>query len=700
MIWTIEAGESLPLGAFPVDSGVNFSIFSAAAERVELCIYDALGAHELARLTLPERQGDLWHGFVPHLEPGYCYGYRVYGPYDPSRGLRFNANKLLVDPYAKALVGDFCWNLSHFGYEPKDPLVDLSFNKKDNAQYQLKGRIVDCSDQTQVSQRDWHVADADRVLYELHIKGFTQLSNAIPNTIRGRLSALATPQILAHLKSLGVTTLELMPVHAFINDRFLHKRKLTNYWGYNSLNFFAPHQAYLESGDPFEFRRAVDQIHEAGFEVILDVVYNHTAESDQFGPTLSFRGIDNASYYRLAEDKRLYVNDTGCGNTLNLSHPRVVQMVTDSLRYWVSQMGVDGFRFDLASILGRHAEGFDAQHTMFQVIAQDPILSQVKLYAEPWDIGPGGYQLGQFPAGWSEWNDRYRDTVRRFWRGDQGVLPDFAKRLHGSADIFESRHRAPKDSLNFITSHDGFTLRDLVSYKDRHNLANGEHNRDGHHENLSANYGVEGETSDQKILTTRLKLQKNMLLTLMVSQGTPMLLAGDEFGRTQQGNNNAYCQDNEINWLDWATGETTGTELLIFTQRLIALRKSYQMLRQNFYIHQPDCALSRAIHWFDEEGRHMSPESWLQPDRKALVYLLKGDDRELEASLLVLFNSGNSDKKFVLPQPVNVLAWLPLISSCPKLDSENKPYLVAESLVIASHSAAIFLAQSAPKTQE
>ena len=664
--YTIEPGETYPIGATPMADGVNFVLFSAHAVRVELCIFDKEGKRELTRLSLPERSGNLWCGFVPNLALDCSYAYRVHGPYDPHAGHRYNANKLLLDPYAKSLVGQFKWTDKHFGYIKNDSLEDLSFSTADNASYVPKARILGFNEPVSAHQ-PWRASGTDRVIYELHVKGFTQGLNLANDSARGTLAALAEPETLAYLKSLGVTTLELMPVHAFINDYFLHKKKLVNYWGYNTLGFFAPHQAYMPQGDPFSFRRLIDRIHDAGFEVVMDVVYNHSAEGDHLGPTLSMRGIDNTCYYRLADDKRHYINDTGCGNTLDFDQPRVVQLVVDSLRYWVTEMGIDGFRFDLAPILARRHSGFDSGHPLLQAIQQDPSLSRTLFIAEPWDIGPGGYQLGAFPQGWLEWNDRYRDTVRRFWRGDAGVVPEFARRIHGSADIFEARKRKPLESLNFITSHDGFTLYDWVRYRQRHNRINGEQNRDGHHENFSSNWGHEGETSRADIEALREKLQRAMLMTLILSQGTPMLLAGDERNRTQRGNNNAYCQDNELNWIDWDCSRSSSKapdaseSLIKFCASLINLRKEQPLLGFSDYIHAPHSPNGRATLWFNAEGSQMKEAQWHQPDLEFLGYMLRGQAGE--ADLYMIFNRAGKEQSVVLPAARDASTWHLLICS-------------------------------------
>lgn len=684
----IELGTTYPIGATPMDGGVNFVLVSEHASRIELCIFDTQGKAQVARFDLPGRCGDLWHGFIPDMDPHLTYGYRVHGPYEPEQGHRFNPNKLLLDPYAKGLAGQFKWSQKHFGYDRKSPLKDLSFSSSDNAAQMLKARIITEPQRPVETSQHWRATACNRVIYELHVKGFTQQLELKQSSARGTVAALAAPETLDYLKSLGITTLELLPVHGFINDYFLHQRHLRNYWGYNTLAFFAPHQAYLPGSDPLAFRAIIDQLHDAGFEVVLDVVYNHTAESDQLGPTLSMRGIDNALYYRLASDKRHYVNDTGCGNTLNVDHPRVVQMIMDSLRYWVRVQGVDGFRFDLASILGRRYGGFDPHHPLLQAISQDPLLNRVLLIAEPWDIGPGGYQLGAFPHGWLEWNDRYRDCARRFWRGDAGVIPEFARRLHGSADIFEGRRRRPAASLNFITSHDGFTLRDLVSYQHRHNRANGENNRDGHHENFSSNSGHEGETDKRDILQRRDALQRAMLMTLMLSQGTPMLLAGDELNRTQRGNNNAYCQDNEINWLDW---ELTGSaqSLRAFVQQLTAIRKQQPLLGCPDYIHAAASDEERATLWFTAQGHLMSDSDWHRPDLCQLGYMLRGNPAE--PSLFVLFNRAEREQAFRIPAKDYPSDWHCLICSAPDVKLESN-YMAGDEINVPAHSAILLSA--------
>ena len=644
------AGSHHRLGAHWDGVGVNFALFSAHAEKVELCLFDDSGKIETARHIMPERTDDIWHGYVPGLAPGAKYGYRVYGRYEPDAGHRFNHHKLLIDPYARQLAGRFCWTAAHFGYRKDDPAEDLSFDTRDNAAFVPKcvvtAPLPGSTNAVCKPRTAWHRTS----IYETHVRGFTLRHPDVPELQRGTFAGLSQSAVIAYLKALGISAVELLPIHAFIDEYFLFEKGLRNYWGYNTLSYFAPHPAYLSGNSIIEFRHMVDEFHEAGIEVILDVVYNHSCESNHLGPTLSFRGIDNACYYRLqAGQPRYYVNDTGCGNTLNISHPRVLQLVMDSLRYWSDQMAVDGFRFDLASIMARDANGFNPQASFLQAVAQDPQLSRVKLIAEPWDIGPGGYQLGNFPAAWSEWNDDYRDTIRRFWRGDAGSLPGFARRIHGSSDIFERSGRRPYASINYISSHDGFTLRDVVSYQHRHNSANGEDNNDGHRENFSENFGVEGPTDDPAIAAARRRQQRNLLATLMVSQGVPMLLAGDELARSQRGNNNAYCQDNELNWLDWRAVDDYALQLNAFVTLLLTLRRQYPILGHPFYIH-PGSHNGADIQWLNSAGQEMQEADWQQSDNYLLAYRLSAADTEQSGmSILAVFNSGEQPQRFTLP---------------------------------------------------
>ena len=554
----LERGSPYPLGATWDGLGINFAVFSAHAERIELCLFDPGGRREIARVDLPECTDEVWHGYLPNAGTGLIYGYRAYGPYRPQEGHRFNPYKLLLDPYARRLIGKLRWTDALFGYRVDSPRSDLSFDRRDSAPSMPKAIVSD-------DVFDWgddrppNIPWSRTVIYEAHLRGMTMLRDDIRPNERGTFAALVNPKVIKHLQSLGITAVELLPIHAFVQDRHLIAHGLKNYWGYNSLSFFSVEPAYLSNGSRNEMRVAVRRLHAAGIEVILDVVYNHTAEGSELGPTISFRGLDNASYYRLVQDNRRHcVNDTGTGNTMNLSHPRVLQMVMDSLRYWVTSFHIDGFRFDLGVTLGREAHGFDPGSGFFDALQQDPVLTRVKLISEPWDLGPGGYQLGHHPPGFAEWNDRFRDSTRRFWRGDPGERPELAARLAGSGDLFDRYARRPWASINYVASHDGFTLADVVSFTQRHNETNAEANNDGAVENYSANWGVEGATSDEKITDIRARVRRAMLATVMFADGTPMLLAGDEFGRTQQGNNNAYCQDNEISWMDWAMAEFCG----------------------------------------------------------------------------------------------------------------------------------------------
>ena len=543
-------GAPYPLGATWDGRGVNFALFSAHAEKVELCLFDPTGHQEQARIVLPEYTDEVWHGYLPEARPDLLYGYRVHGPYDPANGLRFNPNKLLIDPYTKSLSGPLQWNDVVFGYRVGGQREDLAFDRRDSARFVPKCRVVETAF-TWVNDRPPRVPWEESIILELHVRGFTMMHPEVDPEHRGNFTAFSTPAVIDYLVNLGVTAVEFLPVHAAVPERQLMQRRLTNYWGYSSIGFFAPDPRFLRSGTIAEFKTMVQRLHDAGIEVLLDVVYNHTGEGNHLGPTLSFRGIDNLSYYRLQDERRYYQDVTGTGNTLNLDHPRVLQLVTDSLRYWATEMRVDGFRFDLAPTLGRDDGEYSQGSAFFDTIRQDPELAGAKLIAEPWDVGPGGYQLGNFPPGWAEWNGQYRDVVRRFWKGDGGLVADMASRVAGSSDIFGYRGRRPWASVNFITAHDGFTLQDLVSYNEKHNEANGEGNRDGHDANFSWNCGVEGPSDDPAIVCLRDRQKRNLLATLLLSLGVPMLVAGDEIGRTQRGNNNAYCQDNELSWLDW-----------------------------------------------------------------------------------------------------------------------------------------------------
>ncbi len=662
MTRTISAvwpGRPFPLGATWDGEGVNFALFSEHADKVELCLFDARGRREVERISLPERTDMVWHCYLPGAKPGLFYGYRVYGRYHPETGHRFNPNKLLLDPYAKAASGKLRWSDAHFAYKVGAKREDLSFDWRDNAPAMPKCRVID-------PRFDWEDERSpgtpwnDTIIYELHVKGFTALNSSIPEPLRGTYAGLASPPAIAHLQRLGVTAVELLPVHCAVSERHLVQRGQRNYWGYNSIGFFVPDRRFSATGDaPTEFKEMVKSLHRAGIEVILDVVYNHTAEGNHLGPTLCFRGIDNAAYYRLSQGRpRYYMDYTGCGNTLNMMHPRVLQLIMDSLRYWVQEMHVDGFRFDLAAALARELHEVDRLGAFLDIIHQDPVLSQVKLIAEPWDLGEGGYQVGNFPVGWTEWNAKYRDAVRAYWKGEGGLIGDLAYRLTGSSDLYAHNGRRPYASINFITAHDGFTLRDLVSYERKHNEANGEHNRDGADNNQSWNCGAEGPTENAAILTLRARQKRNLLATLLLSQGVPMLVAGDEMDRTQHGNNNAYCQDNEISWMNWdLTSE--GQELLDFVQHVIKLRREHPIFRRRsfFQAHLLRDG-TKNILWFDPDGLEMSDAEWNQGFARCLGMYLAGDvigevDKRgtvvVDDDFILLINAHHEEIPFVLP---------------------------------------------------
>ena len=664
----ILPGRPEPLGATWTGRGVNFALFSAHAEKVELCLFDPAGRREIERLRLPEFTDQVWHGFLPEAVPGLLYGYRVYGPYDPRNGHRFNHNKLLIDPYARALTGRVLQADAIYGYRSESRRGDLSFDRRDSARAMPKCRVVDTAHSWGADQRP--TTDRAFIAYETHVRGFTMRLPGLQEPFKGTFAGLGSAASIDYLKALGITAIELLPVHAFYDDRRLTAMGLRNYWGYNTLAFFAPEPRYLAGGDIQQFKIMVARLHDAGIEVILDVVFNHTCEGNHLGPTLAFRGIDNLSYYRLQPDqRRYYIDDTGVGNTLNVGHPRVLQMILDSLGYWATEMHVDGFRFDLATVLGKGAQGFDPTHAFFAAIRQSPQLRGIKLIAEPWDLGASGYQLGNFPPGWWEWNDRYRDTVRRYWRGDKGILPELAARIAGSADIFDHAGRRASASVNFVTAHDGFTLRDLVSYNEKHNEANGEENRDGHAENLSWNGGVEGPTEDPDIRRLRLRQSRNFLATLLMSQGSPMILGGDEFGRTQHGNNNAYCQDNEISWLDWSAAEGEEEQgLLSFVKRLIRFRHDHPILHRSRFLHGREKSTDGMvdIFWYAPDGTEMTTERWQDGDARCVGLCLNGeagndrapDGRRLaDGILLVLFNAHHEAVPFVLPSIPRTAGW-------------------------------------------
>lgn len=669
-------GRPDPLGASWDGLGVNFALFSAHAERVELCLFDAAGRKELSRLDLPECTDEVFHGYLPEARPGQVYGYRVHGPYRPEQGHRFNPNKLLLDPYAKQLHGSLRWTDALYGYRAHGPRADLGFDRRDSAAAMPKAMVTDDAFNWG-DDRPPNVPWDKTFIYETHVRGLSVLRDDLAPRERGTFAALADPRVIEHLQKLGVTAVELLPVQAFAQDRFLVEKGLRNYWGYSTLSYFAPEPRYLSQGSLDEIRVAIRRLHAAGMEVILDVVYNHTCEASETGPTLSWRGVDNASYYRLLPgEARHYIDETGCGNTVNLPHPRVLQMVMDSLRYWATSFRVDGFRFDLGTTLGRELHGFDPGSGFFDAIRQDPVLSKLKLISEPWDIGPGGYQLGNHPPGFSEWNDRFRDDVRRFWRGDDGMRPGLAARLAGSSDLFDKRRRRPWASINFVAAHDGFTLQDLVSFTAKDNARNGEDNRDGHDDNHSANWGVEGETDDAAILAQRDRIKRAMLVTLLSSHGTPMLLGGDEFGRTQRGNNNAYCQDNDVSWLDWSdgpggSGSAEGIALSHFTARAAALRRAHPTLRSSTFLHGQDEPLPGIadVAWFDERGQPLTPEAWQDPAGRLLV-LRRCARTEAGAEVtLLLINGAAEDRTFTLPQPT--LPWHGVLDSA-EPDAEDR----------------------------
>ncbi len=645
----ILPGEYTRLGANCDDEGVNFAVFSAHAQRVELCIFSDDGKSEVERLVLPEFTNEIWHGYVPGLKPGSLYGLRVHGPYEPQNGHRFNANKLLIDPYARELVGNIRWGQAQFGYQMDSDDKDLSFDESDSAAFMPKCKVVDPSACDWGNDTGPAIPWARTIFYETHVKGFTQLHPAVPENLRGTFEGLGQRAIVDYVKSLGVTSIELLPIHWFADDAHLLDKGLRNYWGYNSLGFFAPASRYFGPQGIAGYRDMIRAFHDAGIEVILDVVYNHTAEGNELGPTLSFKGIDNFSYYRTMPDEpRYYINDTGTGNTVNTSHPRVLQMVTDSLRYWAQDMHVDGFRFDLGTILGREPEGFDQRGGFFDAVGQDPVLATVKLIGEPWDIGPGGYQVGGFPPGWAEWNDKYRDTVRDYWKDQDGTTQDFAARVLGSGDVYDLRGRRPWAGVNFITAHDGFTLNDLVSYNDKHNEANQEDNQDGHSDNRSFNYGVEGPTEDEGVNLVRERQKRNLLATLFLSHGTPMLLAGDEFGRSQMGNNNGYCQDSDLSWVHWDGLPASAEALREFTRKLIALRHAQPILRRENWRD------GMVVSWLNPGGGEQTEEQWADAGSTTIGLRLERRQTEPDSGLwedvLILFNPHDGDVSFLLPQ--------------------------------------------------
>ncbi len=685
-------GNPYPLGATYDGSGTNFALFSEVAEQVELCLFDRDGQE--TRINLPEVDGFVWHAFLPGIEPGQHYGYRVHGPYEPAAGHRCNPNKLLLDPYAKAIDGHFDWNQAGFSYNFGD---ENSRNDDDSAPFMPKSVVIN-------PFFDWDVDRpprrqyADTVIYEAHVKGLTQRHPGVPEELRGTYAGVAHPAVIEHLQGLGITAIELMPVHHFADDSVLQDRGLHNYWGYNTIGFLAPDSKYAFSHTPGgqvqEFKAMVRALHAADIEVILDVVYNHTAEGNHLGPTVSFRGIDNAAYYRLVDDDpRYYMDYTGTGNSLNVRHPHALQLIMDSLRYWVTEMHVDGFRFDLAATLAREFYDVDRLSSFFELVQQDPVVSQVKLIAEPWDVGPGGYQVGNFPPQWTEWNGKYRDTVRDFWRGEPGTIGEFAARLTGSADLYEHSARRPVASINFVTAHDGFTLRDLVSYNEKHNEANGENNNDGESHNRSWNCGVEGPTDDPKVLELRARQQRNFLATLFLSQGVPMVCHGDELGRTQQGNNNGFCQDNELTWIDWDNADES---LMAFTRTVSTLRREHPTFRRRrFFEGRPvrgkDGDSLPDIAWLRPDGSVMTEEDWDAGFGRAVAVFLNGagiqgtdqrGEQVLDDSFLLCFSADDSDLEFVVPDGSVANEWEVVLDTALAEITDVKPVRAGDTITV------------------
>jgi glycogen operon protein len=699
----VHVGTPYPLGATWDGKGVNFSLYTENAEGVELCLFQSEEDElETVKIRLKERSHHIWHAYLPNVKPGQLYGYRVSGPYDPENGKLFNPHKLLIDPYAKAISGTIQWHDSLFGYNLHDPNGVLSFNNTDSAPYIPRSIVVD-------THFDWeddkplHIPYHETIIYETHVKGFTKLHPDIPEEIRGTYKAFEHPAVINHLKSLGITAVELMPVHHFVNDRTLYDKGLSNYWGYNTIGFFAPDIRYSSTrhagSQVNEFKSMVKALHKAGIEVILDVVYNHTAEGNQNGPTLSFKGIDNESYYRLCDNKMYYMDYTGTGNTFNARMPNVLRLIMDSLRYWVQEMHVDGFRFDLAAALARELHEVDRLSAFFDIIHQDPVISQVKLIAEPWDVGEGGYQVGKFPPGWAEWNGMYRDCMRDFWCGQESMLAEFALRFTGSPDLYENDYRRPTASINFITAHDGFTLHDLVSYNEKHNEANLEDNRDGESHNRSCNYGVEGPTDKPEVLKIRERQKRNFLTTLFLSQGVPMVLAGDELGRTQHGNNNAYCQDNEISWLNW---ETIDHELLKFTKQIIQFWKQHPSFsRRRWFEGRPIMGVGLDdIAWFMPNGNQMEEHNWKEDYAKSLGIFLNGlglrcvdekGEKMTDDNFFLIFNAHSEPVDFALPPAEFGNPWIKIIdTTVGDLFKDDKLYKASE-IVRAEGSSIIVL---------
>jgi isoamylase len=696
---TIYPGQPYPLGATWDGEGVNFALYSENATAVEICLFDNEDdGEESIRAFLPEHSHQVWHGYIPGIKPSQLYGFRVHGPYEPENGHRYNPHKLLIDPYAKAISGVINWHHSLFGYDFNAENTDLSFSDSNGAAYIPKAVVIDPSydwEGDKLPRTSYH----NSIIYELHVKGFTMRHPDIPEEIRGTYAALGHPVTIKYLKSLGITAVELMPVHQFVNDHHLQEKGLSNFWGYNTIGFFAPDVRY--GSNPYrgahvqEFKDMVKALHKAGIEVILDVVYNHTAEGNEMGPTLSFKGIDNATYYRLVEDnKRYYMDYTGTGNTLNANLPAVLKLMMDSLRYWVLEMHVDGFRFDLAPTLARELHEVDRLSAFFDIIHQDPVISQVKLIAEPWDIGEGGYQVGNFPPGWAEWNGKYRDCIRDYWRGSDSMLGEFAQRFTGSPDLYQDDNRRPTASINFLTAHDGFTLHDLVSYNEKHNEANGENNQDGEDHNRSWNCGVEGPTDDQGVIELRNKQKRNFLATLFLSQGVPMLVAGDELGKTQHGNNNAYCQDNEISWIDW---ENADKELLEYTSKLINITKSHPSFRRRRWFQgQPIKGSSlHDIAWFLPEGGLMEEHNWTEDYAKSLGVFLNGmglhsvglkGEKIIDYSFYVIFNAYHDNLDFHLPGPDYGDQWIQVLNTAAGWNESEEVFEASSVINVSGRS--------------
>jgi glycogen operon protein len=659
----LTAGGSARLGATWDGRGTNFALFSANAEKVELCLFDNQGRRELERIELPERTEDVWHGYLNDVSPGQLYGYRVYGAYEPEHGHRFNPNKLLLDPYARRLAGRLVWSDAHFGFRIGSSREDLSFDRRDNARGMLKAVVIDETFNWGRREMRPSIPWEDTVIYEAHVRGLTAKRADVPPNLRGTYGGLASPAMIKHLKRLGVTTIELLPIHGLVDDRNLVEKKLANYWGYNTIAFFAPEARYALDNPLDAFRTTVARLHDAGIEVMLDVVYNHTAEGNHLGPTLSFRGIDNASYYWLMPDNPRYYDDfTGCGSSVNLSHPRVLQMVMDSLRYWVEVCHVDGFRFDLATTLARGPNGFDRHSGFLTAIRQDPVLATVKLVAEPWDIGLGGYQVGAFPSQWSEWNDRYRSTMRRYWSGEGSLIGDVSGRMTGSSDLFNHDGRTPRASINHVTVHDGFTLQDLFSYNEKHNEANGEDNRDGSNDNHSNNCGHEGPTDDPAITALRRQLRRNQLACLLLAQGTPLILAGDEVGNSQAGNNNAYCQDNEVGWVDWQGLGRPGDDLIDFIGLLAGLRRKFGQIRTRRWLdgRRPDGSFG--VLWLTPSAAEMTEQDWNFPEGRFLAYVLS-PTQEGQPPIFIVLNAAPEEIAFTLPKLPEYKTWQLVLNS-------------------------------------